>query len=221
MKKAYQSVLLLSVLATNMGLTGCIDLATTKSLASTQQHVFKSKAQVFVMRGGLGGLFSKGMNRLQSRLEKDYNIHAESTVWYKQTELSSYIIKNYGTKTLPGPIVLAGHSLGANDQIKVATALDKAHIPVALLIIVDATSPRKVPPNVKQVLNIYKPSYVPIFKGLEVVAMDPTRTKVENINATTVPNCSVNHFNIEKHPYMQTLMINHIKTAIHYDEKSH
>ncbi len=221
MKKPYQSILLLSILATNICLTGCIDLATTKSLSKAQEHVFKSKAQVFVMRGGLGGLFSKGMNRLQSTLEKDYNIHAESTIWYKQTILSDYIIKHYGTKTLPGPIILAGHSLGANDQIKVATALNKAHIPVALLIIVDATSPRKIPPNVKYVLNVYKPSHVPVFKGLAVVAMDPSQTKVENINVATLPNCSVNHFNLEKHPYTQTLMLKRIMTAIHYDEKSH
>lgn len=221
MKKTYQSVLLLSMLVANASLTGCVDFATTQSIAKSKEHAFKSNAQVFVMRGGLGGLFSKGMNRLQSTLEKKYGIHTESTIWYKETALSAYIVKNYGTQKLQGPIVLAGHSLGANDQIKVATALNKAHIPVELLILVDATSPRKIPPNVKLVLNVYKPSHVPIFKGLEVVAMEPSKTKVENINVTTIPNCTVNHFNIDKHTYTQTLMLNHIITAIKYDKKNH
>jgi len=215
-KKAFHTLLL-----SFLSLSACVDLATSESISKNQHHIFRTPAQVFVMRGGLGGIFSKGMNRLQSTLEKKYNIKTESTIWYKQYALSNYIIKNYGTKKLPGPIILAGHSLGANDQIKVADALNKAHIPVALLATVDAVSPRKVPPNVKHVLNIYKPSHVPIFRGLPVIATDPTKTKVENINVNEVPNCSVNHFDIDKHAFTQTLIIKLILAVIRHDSKIH
>ncbi|CDZ77383.1 hypothetical protein BN59_01666 [Legionella massiliensis] len=197
----------LSLLLSIVSLTGCFDLAGTQSLAKNKDYVFKSKAQVFVMRGGLGGVFSKGMNHLQSTLERQYRIRTESTVWYKANTLSHYIIKNYGTKELPGPIILAGHSLGANEQIKVAQSLAKKNIPVALLITIDAVSPLEVPPNVKHVLNIYKPSFVPMFSGLRVKAMDPAHTTIENVNVDTFKKVAVNHFTIDKNEEVQRLML--------------
>lgn len=202
-----------------MQLTGCIDLARTQSLARDKNYVFKSNARVFVMRGGLGGVFSTGMNQLQSTLETRYRIRSESTVWYKVDQLSKYIIKNYGTKELPGPIILAGHSLGANEQIKVANNLAKANIPVELLITIDAVSPLEVPPNVKHVLNIYKPSFVPMFSGLRVKARDPKRTTIENINVATLKKAAVNHFTIDKNKEVQDLMINRSLAAISNSEK--
>ncbi|ARG98019.1 hypothetical protein [Legionella micdadei] len=209
-----KSILYLCILLSNLYLTGCIDLAATQSLSKDKNYVFKSKARVFVMRGGLGGIFSTGMNQLQSTLERKYRIRTESTVWYKVDQLSKYIIKNYGTKELPGPIILAGHSLGANEQIKVAKNLAKANIPVDLLITIDAVSPLEVPPNVKHVLNIYKPSFVPMFSGLRVKAMDPKRTTIENLNVSTLKTVAVNHFTIDKNEEIQNLMVNRSLAAI-------
>lgn len=202
-----------------ISLVGCFDLAATQSMAKDKEYVFKSKAQVFVMRGGLGGIFSTGMNQLQHTLEKEYRIKTESTVWYKAHTLSHYIIKHYGTDTLPGPIILVGHSLGGNDQIKVAQSLYKAHIPVALLLTVDAVSPLEVPPNVREVVNIYKPSFVPMFSGLLINPLDNKATRVQNINVNTIPQLNVNHFTIEKNPNIQQLMLNKVLEVIHRDEK--
>lgn len=212
--RLFRSVYLPGLLLAYFSLAGCIDLAGTRSLASNKNYLFNSKAQVFVMRGGLGGIFSTGMNDLQRTLERDYRIRTESTVWYKENALSNYIIKNYGTNKLPGPIILAGHSLGANDQIKVALKLAKKHIPVALLITIDAVSPLKVPPNVKHVVNIHKPSFVPLFSGLLVKAVDPASTTIENINAATLNKVAVNHFTIDKNSEVQKLMIKKILDAI-------
>ena len=197
-----------------LSLTACIDLAGTQSLAKNKNYVFNSRAQVYVMRGGLGGIFSTGMNQLQKTLERDYKIKTESTTWFKAYSLADYIVKHYGSKGLSGPIVLVGHSLGANEQIKVARILAKAHIPVAILITVDAVSPLEVSPNVKYVLNIYKPSFVPMFSGLRVRAIDPTRTQVENLNVDTIKEVGVNHFTIDKHEVIQKIMIEKILAAI-------
>jgi hypothetical protein len=209
----------LFLLLSGLSLTGCFDLAGTQSLANDKNYIFKTKAQVFVMRGGLGGVFSKGMNHLQTTLERQYRVRTESTVWYKANALSQFIIKNYGTKELPGPIVLAGHSLGANEQIKVAQNLARKNIPVALLITIDAVSPLEVPPNVKQVINIYKPSFVPLFSGLRVKAMDPIHTKIENIDVTASKSMAVNHFTIDKNADVQKLMLDRTLAAIKYSEK--
>ncbi|MBA2656333.1 MAG: hypothetical protein H0U70_05030 [Tatlockia sp.] len=220
-QKLLKLLLSTSLLFSSLFLTACIDLAGTQSLAKNQNFVFHSKAQVFVMRGGLGGIFSTGMNQLQRRLERNYQIKTESTVWYKANDLSKFIIKNYGTKQLAGPIVLVGHSLGANEQIKVAQNLNKYHIPVALIITVDAVSPLKVSPNVKQVVNIYKPSFVPLFSGLLVRAMDPSSTKINNINVDTYKKVAVNHFTIDKNVEIQQLMVNNILDAVAYSKKDY
>jgi hypothetical protein len=99
-----------------------------------------------------------------------------------------------------------GHSLGANEQINVATTLQRAGaIPVDLLITVDAVLPFTVPSNVKHVLNIYTPSWVPLFSGLSLRAKNVACTRVENINVENV--ASVNHFTIDANDEVQRMML--------------
>ena len=215
-RKVMKLFLSLGVLLASMCLSGCIDLAVNdgKNKHIDPKKITQTKGEVYTMRGGLGGIFSKGMNRLEDKLENDYQIYASSTVWYKANTLSRYIIAQYKLKKVHGPIILVGHSLGANEQIKVARDLASAGIPVALLMTIDAVSPVTVPPNVKQVFNIYKPSFVPLFSGLKLKAMDPTRTDVENFNVTTIKDTSVNHFTIDGNEEVQRLMLDKVLATI-------
>ena len=194
-----------------MVLTGCMDLAAQDSINISKATLCK-KGEVYTMRGGLGGVFSKGMNHLQSTLEYKYKIRTGSTVWYKADKLSETIIKQYETKELQAPIILVGHSLGANGQINVAKALYRWHIPVALLVTVEAVLPAIIPPNVKKVLNLHQSSlvYVPLFNGLMVKAEDPTLTYVENVDVSKIKNISVNHFTIDKNQAVQDIMLRDI-----------
>ena len=141
---------------------------------------------------------------------------AESTVWYKANDLSTQIIKQYQSGKLTGPIILAGHSLGANEQIKVAANLARANIPVALLITIDAVSPLKIPPNVQYVLNIYKPSLVPMFSGHKIQAEDPEFTHIDNLKVKDLAEVKVNHFTIDKNSKIQQLMLQKILLATGY-----
>ena len=192
-------------------LQGCIDLAVNdgrhKRVDLSQKR--QIMGHVYTMRGGLGGIFSCGMNHLEDSLVNDYGIHATSTVWYKGYALSRAIIRDYQTHHITQPIVLVGHSLGANEQINVAAALNRAGgIPVDLLITVDAVLPFTVPPNVKQVLNIYTPSWVPMFSGLPLHAKNSQRTRVDNVNVHAV--ASVNHFTIDANQQVQRMMLQRI-----------
>lgn len=200
----------------SLTLSGCLDLATTRSTVGNKAKRNNPAASVYVMRGGLGGIFSTGMNQLQTHLEKQYQIKTESTVWFRSSELGNNMVRQYRAGRLHTPVILVGHSLGANDQIKVARILNAAHIPVALLITVDAVSPLTIPPNVKQVINLYKPSFVPLFSGLRVKAIDPSATRVDNINVTTLKNVGVNHFTIDKNKEIQQLMLNNILAVMHH-----
>ncbi|WED43562.1 hypothetical protein [Legionella cardiaca] len=200
-------------------LTNCMDLA-SQTPAQNKQGVVYKKGQVYTMRG-LGGIFSKGMNRLENTLDNDYHVRTASTIWYKANKLSDYIIEHRKTKTLQGPIILIGHSLGANEQIKVAQNLYKAHIPVDLLITVDAVAPVKVPPNVKYVLNLYKPAFVPMFSGLKIKAEDPEFTYVNNFDVSKLQNIYVNHFTIDKHKEIQKIMLENVLAVINHTTRKH
>lgn len=209
-----KSVFSLGVIIICSFLNSCIDLAVNDSKNKHLEKTSHYHGEVYTMRGGLGGIFSKGMNRLQDTLENDYQIKASSTVWYKANGLSHSIIEDYKTKKIRGPIILVGHSLGANEQIKVARQLARSNIPVALLMTVDAVSPVTVPPNVAHVFNIYRPSFDPVFSGLPLKAMDPIRTHIDNININTIKNIDVNHFTMDGNKQVQRLMLNQVLAAL-------
>ena len=214
-RKTLTSMFTLAIILAFFSLCGCIDLAVNDGKNKrnfTKESSFKGN--VYTMRGGLGGVFSKGMNQLEDTLANDHQIHSSSTVWYKANALSSIIIKQYKEKKIQGPIILVGHSLGANEQIKVAKNLGLANIPVALLVTIDAVAPIHVPQNVKLAVNIYKPSFVPMFSGLTLKAVDPKQTRIENINVNTFKDAHVNHFTIDKDKYVQKIMINDILAAL-------
>ena len=172
------------------------------------------EGNVYTMRGGLLGIFSTGMAILANTLQNDYNVHAFNTVYHDASGLSSYIIQHYKAGELSGPIILVGHSLGANEQIKVADELAMAHIPVTLLITVDAGLPLKIPDNVEEVLNLYQPTIDPVFKGVPLTAADPKATSVENLNVSTIKNVHVNHFTISQNVEIQEIMLQKILAVL-------
>jgi len=211
-----KSVFSLCVFLSCTFLPGCIDLASNdgRDKQTYLKTISQAKAQVYTMRGGLGGIFSKGMNRLEDNLKQDHRIYVSSTVWYKANTLSHFIIEHYTKNKVHGPIILVGHSLGANEQIKVAKSLARAHIPVALLMTVDAVSPVKVPANVEHAFNIYKPSFVPMFSGLTLTAVDPKHTYIENVNVDTLKGVSVNHFTIDGDKMIQKIMLEEVLKTV-------
>lgn len=193
-------------------LTACVDLAVNdgRNKRVDIRSISHQKGEVYTMRGGLGGIFSKGMNRLEDNLENNYRIYAASTVWFRGGELSRAIIHNYRLEQHHKPIILVGHSLGANEQVQVAYRLKRAHVPVALLMTVDAVVPTSIPDNVKYAVNIYKPSFIPLFSGLRVTAQTPKLTELENINLKEIRDADVNHFTIDGSPTVQKIMLDKI-----------
>jgi hypothetical protein len=202
--------LFLRMLIISSLLTGCVDFAVNTSKyqqpKSSSSRATYPPAEISTMRGGLGGVFSKGMNHLENTLENNYGITASSTVWYKGPALSKAIIRDHQAHP-SRPIILVGHSLGANEQINVAKTLNRAHIPVALLITIDPVMPTTVSPNVQHAINLYKSSFMPMFSGLKISAQNPQLTHLENINVATLPGANVNHFTIDNNPVIQHQML--------------
>ncbi|WP_040534083.1 hypothetical protein [Legionella drancourtii] len=209
-----------------MSMSGCVDLSgakyhpspkkithhadsTTQKIAQTKKHK-PYRGEVHTMLGGLG-VFSTGMKELSSSVVDKYDIPAPSSMWYNAGNVSRSIVTYYYKHKNHRPIILVGHSLGANEQIKVARNLDKLGIPVDLLVTVDAVSQTVVPPNVKHVMNFYKPGYVPMFSGLKLRAIEPDKTRLENINVSTLKGVAVNHFTIDKDPVVQAMIMDEVK----------
>lgn len=202
--------------------TACMDLLPKLNNLGKETSGARNPAyrgEVYTMRGGLGGIFSTGMSDLQRTLQTQYHIPSASTIWFHEDTLSDHIIRQYRAHKIQTPIVLIGHSLGANEQIKVARALGRADIPVALLITVDAVSPIMVSANVERVINLYKPGYAPMFSGQVLRAVNPAKTRVDNINVMQLPGASVNHFTIDKNQVVQDLMLKNVLNTLKKPEK--
>lgn len=237
MNSFWKQPILLLLCFVAAGLTGCVDLSRAKlspekKAASYSAHysthavkahsvknktkarVAKSQGEVHTLLGGLG-VFSMGMSDIRNEVAKQYSkVSASSNMWYNGGDVAYSIKHYYYTHKKHRPIILVGHSLGANEQIKIARNLNAAGIPVDLLVTVDAVSQTIVPPNVKHALNIYKTGYVPMFSGLKLRAVDPSATKIENINVDDLKGVHVNHFTIEKNQMVQAMILDEVKKVL-------
>jgi pimeloyl-ACP methyl ester carboxylesterase len=121
-----------------------------------------------------------------------------------------------------GSLVLVGHSLGGDDQIRVAKLLNDSGIPVDLMILIDANTPPSIPPNVRRCVNIYKSQplrdALPVFRGVRVRAVDPSRTRVENIDLRTsdvaFETGPISHFNITNVKAVQDMALAEIAKVV-------
>ena len=93
------------------------------------------------------------------------------------------------------PIILMGHSAGADATISVARKLAQYNVPVALIVNFDPVAPDAVPNNVKQIVNYY----VPAGWGRAVSADPRFKGKLANVNESS----TTNHFSIDKDDSLQ------------------
>ncbi len=119
--------------------------------------------------------------------------------------LTGEMIANYRSGNHE-PIVLIGHSAGADSTISIAQALNQYGIPVALIVNFDPVSPDPVPPNVKQIVNYY----VPAGWGAAVAADPRFKGKLANVNE----NATANHFSIDKDDSLQRQTIAKVMAAL-------
>ena len=102
---------------------------------------------VYLVRGWLG-VFSTGIDMLGDKLAAAgvHDVVYQEAQW---RDLAATITQKYKGVKNPEPLILVGHSYGADDIVSIARELDKANIPVDLLLTIDATTPPPVPANVR------------------------------------------------------------------------
>ena len=161
------------------------------------------------------GVWSRSMDVVAQRATSELGVHAISVSNPEWRKSAAYVITEYTAGRWSGPLVLIGHSIGCDDQIRVAKLLNARGISVELLILLEANTPPVIPPNVKRCVNIFKSKpvldIVPVFRGVKVRAEDPSHTRVENIDMRKTDlgfdTRPVNHVNIAKIKGIQDMVL--------------
>ena len=156
--------------------------------------VAQSRAHVYLLRG-LMNIFSLGMDTLGEELDRRgvYTTVENYSGW---ETLANQAAARYRAGT-EGPIILIGHSLGADAVMQMAGYLGRKGIPVALVVPFDGTESFTASANVARVLNLTKHYYMsrgPGFHGSLI-----------NVDLSSNPN--IDHLNIDKSPRLHARVI--------------
>jgi hypothetical protein len=152
-------------LAAALALTGLTALMLTPAAAqpgAAKEHEAPSRPHVYLLRG-LMNIFSLGMDQLAAKIAQrgiaaSVHNHAEADAIVAQ------IAAQYRAGDR-GPVILIGHSLGADAVMTMAQALNRDGVPVALVIPFDGTGSYVTPKNVACVLNLTQRNYAYMRSG--------------------------------------------------------
>jgi len=155
-----------------------LDAATAPSPTMPRPTAGSVPGHVYLVRGLVGEVFSLGFYDLAGRV-KERGINASVHSMYAPGLLANEIIAVY--RRAPAPIVLIGHSSGADAVIGVAEKLKSANVPVILMFGFDPTPiAGLVPENVELFINLYQKTN--LIGGGEVKAARDFRGRIVNVD---------------------------------------
>jgi hypothetical protein len=157
-------------------------------------------AKVYLLRGFLN-IFSLGMDDLATKLQAD-GISATVMNHADADFVASRIMTTYNAGD-HGPVVLIGHSLGADAIVEVADALARYNIPVALVVLFDGTEPHQIPPNVATAINYTKHFMIAPAAG--------SSGSVSNVDLGG--DAGIDHLSIDTVPSLQAQTLNYVLQA--------
>ena len=183
-------------LAAALALTRLTALMLTPAAAqpgAAKEHEAPSRPHVYLLRG-LMNIFSLGMDQLAAKIAQrgiaaSVHNHAEADAIVAQ------IAAQYRAGDR-GPVILIGHSLGADAVMTMAQALNRDGVPVALVIPFDGTGSYVTPKNVACGLNLTQRNYAYMRSGAGF------HGKLTNVNVSG--DSGIDHFTIDKSPRLQT-----------------
>jgi alpha-beta hydrolase superfamily lysophospholipase len=160
--------------------------------------VHAQAAHVYLLRG-FAGVFSTGLDDLAEQLSKrGYKATVHS--YTEADTLAAEAAREQ--KAGKGPIILIGHSYGAEAAFGMAEDMKKQGASVALIVSYAPTVSVAAPSNVHAVVNYYQGD-VPITKG------PGFHGSLNNVNLDN--SDGVNHFNVEKIAKFQKQVIARVR----------
>ncbi|ARQ01155.1 hypothetical protein CAK95_20165 [Pseudorhodoplanes sinuspersici] len=174
-----------------------------RSTKSPSKRIAQSAGHVYLLRGLLN-VFSLGMDDLAAKIQArgiSASVHNHSE-W--QT-LADDIIAKYKAGNR-APIILVGHSLGADAVMFMGEYLGKNRVPVALIVPFDGTGSFAASSNVARVMNLTQRDYAHMRRGAGF------RGELSNIDMSGQPG--IDHVNIDKSARLHTMVLNKIQAVL-------
>jgi pimeloyl-ACP methyl ester carboxylesterase len=162
----------------------------------------QANGHVYLLRGLLN-IFSLGMDDLAAKIQArgiSASVHNHSE-WQG---IADDIAAKYKARA-HGPVVLVGHSLGADAVMFMAEHLGKKGVPVALVVPFDGTGSFAASSNVSQVYNLTQRDYAHMRKGAGF------RGQLNNVD---VSGPGYGHIDIDKSARLHALVLARIQTVI-------
>jgi len=161
----------------------------------------QSRAHVYLLRG-LMNIFSLGMDTLGTELDRR-GIQTTVTNYSDWETLADQAAARYHAGT-EGPIILIGHSLGADAVMSMGAYLGRKGVPVALVVPFDCTDSFPATPNMARVINLTKHFYMTRGPGF--------RGSLLNVDLRGDPN--IDHLNIDKSPRLHARIIGEVMAIV-------
>ena len=168
--------------------------------ATTAQY--KTKGIVYFVRGILG-VFSRGLDQMGETLN-DQGINA-TVINHQAWKKAAVTIASHHKKNKKDPIILVGHSWGANAILRIAKFLQQRDIKVQYFVTFEPNINLPVPANVESAANYYLSNSL---LGLKLKKEQGSSGHLQNVDLKTLDG--VGHFNIEKQTGIKTIVINDI-----------
>lgn len=162
-----------------------------------------SRAHVYLLRG-LMNIFSLGMDSLAAELNKR-GVYATVHNHTEYQTLADQAAARYKAGT-EGPIVIIGHSLGADAAMEMANYLGAKGVPVALVIPFDGTQSLTAGPNVARVVNLTQRDYAYMRRG------SGFHGSLANVDVSSDPN--IDHLTIDKSPRLHARAISEVLAVV-------
>ena len=163
----------------------------------------EARAHVYLFRG-LADVFSTGMNTLADELNRR-GVYATAHSHTEWKSLADKAAADYKAGK-EGPIILIGHSLGADAVMEMADYLGDKGVPVALVVPFDGTQSFPASANIARVVNLTQRDYARMRPG------PGFRGSLNNVDLSSDP--SIDHLNIDKSPRLHARVIDEVLAVV-------
>lgn len=169
----------------------------------TTPGMAQSRAHVYLLRG-LMNIFSLGMDTLAEKIQR-HGINATVHNYSEWQSLADHAAAAYHAGT-EGPIIIIGHSLGADAVMEMSAYLGRKGVPVALAVPFDGTQSFATPSNVARVLNLTHADYGRVYRGAGF------HGSISNVDVSSDRN--IDHLNIDKSARLHAQVIGAILAVV-------
>jgi alpha-beta hydrolase superfamily lysophospholipase len=169
----------------------------------TNPGAAESRAHVYLLRG-LMNIFSLGMDTLSEQLNRR-GVYATVHGYGEWQSLADRAAVDFKAGK-EGPIILIGHSLGADAVMEMAAYLGRKGVPVALVVPFDGTQSFAASDNVARVLNLTQRDYAYMRRG------PGFHGTLSNIDVSSDP--SIDHINIDKSPRLHARVVSEVLAVV-------